>query len=440
MNWLRIFFVFLSAQLFFATKSDAAEFSYADLNGLSIVVEGEIEQGDAESFVEMVRGARGRVRNVFLYSGGGNLYEAMRIGGYIRDLALTTYSAQANFCAAESADNCICASACFFVHAGGVGRYGANLIVHRPYFDPEQFSELSFSSARQAYDTMLADSQIYLDEMGVPNELIEAVYATPSSEILDISLLGRNSQPIERQEPYLDYIGPTPELEHWVEARCGSTMESDHYVWFELYQNSRGAWSNEESRNSISEAVGMVFEDFLRIGTERMLCESAAMRDAQIDGFGNFFGRQSVFVEDPAALVAEMKIWRSAWKILGAPVADLQSLGWNTQDGNSWVAVDDTAGPVKILIAQEDGNIRRISLEYEIDLSPSLEEFTSATMEETVSRLIPTPYSIEILEAHGNASWGEFRLRHRESAAICLARGILLRNDLELNLYFACEN
>lgn len=442
MNWRGLFFVFLSTQLLFATKSDAAEISYADLNGLSIVVEGEIQQGDAESFVEMVRAGRGRIRNVFLYSSGGNLHEAMRIGRHIRELALVTYSAQGDFCAAESADNCICASACFFVHAGGVELYGSNLIVHRPYFDPEQFAELSFSSARQAYDTMLADSQIYLEDMGVPDLLIEAVYETPSSDILDISLSGQASQPIERQEAYLDYIGPNPELEHWIESRCGSIMESKHYVWFERYWQSGGAWSNEESQNSIAEDVGMDFEEFLRVGSERSLCEDDAMRDARLDGFGNVFGREAFFVEDPAALVATMTTWRSAWSILGAPVADLQSLRWDTQDGNTWVAVavDDTAGPVRLFVLQEDGNIRRISVEYEINLSPSLEEFTSATMEETVSILIPNPYSIDILDAWGSASWGEIRWRHRESAATCMARGVLLHNDLELNLYFACEN
>ena len=57
--------------------------------------------------------------------------------------------------------------------------------------------------------------------MGVGPVLVDAVYNTPSEEILDISLIKLDGETSELEEAYLYYLGPQSVLEEWREARCG---------------------------------------------------------------------------------------------------------------------------------------------------------------------------------------------------------------------------
>ena len=161
-NFASIIFLSIVTLSVFSARANSAEIFFVAHNGLNIVIEGEIVEGDEEKFLQLAQSARGGLQKVFLYSAGGNLHTAMGIGRAIRKLALPTYSAQRQFCLAKDRNNCICASACFFIHAGGIERYGSNLLVHSPYFDPSQFAQLSFSDARRAYNSMLVESRSYL--------------------------------------------------------------------------------------------------------------------------------------------------------------------------------------------------------------------------------------------------------------------------------------
>ena len=56
----------------------------------AIVIEGEIAQGDFETFVKIVRENQGKVDGVYLFTAGGDFREAMKIGRAMRALELAS--------------------------------------------------------------------------------------------------------------------------------------------------------------------------------------------------------------------------------------------------------------------------------------------------------------------------------------------------------------
>lgn len=80
--------------------------------------------------------------------------------------------------------NCICASAGFFIHIGGINRSGTYLVVHRPYFQKGKFGELSQDEAKRRFDVLQDEARTYMQEMDVPKHIQEDVLGTPSDKAL----------------------------------------------------------------------------------------------------------------------------------------------------------------------------------------------------------------------------------------------------------------
>jgi hypothetical protein len=98
-------------------------------------------------------------------SPGGNLFEAMKIGRWVRQNRLGVV-AEGN-----------CASACVWILAAGLTRdvIPTTLIqVHRPYLTRD-----GGATASQHLRDALRDSKDYFDEMGVPSELAERMFSVP---------------------------------------------------------------------------------------------------------------------------------------------------------------------------------------------------------------------------------------------------------------------
>jgi hypothetical protein len=132
-------------------------------------VSGEMKEGFANRVITEIR--RLRPVGLVIDSPGGSVYEARRLGRYLRANGLST------------AVDKSCLSACVDVLAGGVERYitpGAILGIHQSRAP----KELSSHEGGQAY---VAGSALYLREMGVDDILALLAAAVPHQNIFLIS-------------------------------------------------------------------------------------------------------------------------------------------------------------------------------------------------------------------------------------------------------------
>jgi hypothetical protein len=172
-----------------------------------VLIKGRIEPGDAAKFAQLVRNSRPFLHEVALWSPGGSVDEAIKIGRLIRKGLMVT-SAPSNTSAkaiyldpvsglpekrsgwgslhdvrgCEGTD-CNCASACFLIWAAGVERSGSVLGVHRPTIASTAFSTLPPARAAVSYRHLLSEIGKYLDEMEVARRLIEIMTDTSSHEV-----------------------------------------------------------------------------------------------------------------------------------------------------------------------------------------------------------------------------------------------------------------
>jgi hypothetical protein len=198
-----------------ASKLDAAEISssvWIEKN-VHITVKGPIVSGDENAFKsEVLRWLKKDfyIGGVQLYSRGGDVRTALNIGRQIRLLNATTVGPNlslkypgSNSCTSGGAldqtvvyynpktgdgdDDCMCASSCFLIWAGGVGRNAGAMGVHRPRFDQQWYSKLDPATAESYYSATTADIKKYLAEMDVPTETAALMFAYPSSGMYYLS-------------------------------------------------------------------------------------------------------------------------------------------------------------------------------------------------------------------------------------------------------------
>lgn len=130
----------------------------------------EITDGFAEETISEIR--RRRVVGLVINSPGGSVFEARRLGRYLRTMGLRTAVDQA------------CTSACIDVLAGGVERYvtpAAKLGIHQSRV-PRQFS------SHEGGQLYVADAFLYLREMGIDPDVAIAAASVPNNKILLIPL------------------------------------------------------------------------------------------------------------------------------------------------------------------------------------------------------------------------------------------------------------
>ena len=216
---LRVFIAF-SLAIVLCPGSHAAEMRLlARGNYRSLIIEGPIESGDYEHFLKVVKDNQGKLADVYLLSPGGDFVEAMKIGRALRALEMGSVvpgrnSAGQPVCGDDDIPrtpaNCTAASAAFFIHVGAIERAGLYLVVHRPYFAPEQFAKLTESQAQAAFDALQRDARAYMTEMGVPPQVQEEVMGTPPDKgvVLDDKTV-RNY-----------FVGEIPYQQEWRHAKC----------------------------------------------------------------------------------------------------------------------------------------------------------------------------------------------------------------------------
>ena len=93
MNWLLVSVILLFLQLGFAIQLLAADLRLfvSDTDSFrAVVIEGEITPGDFDEFIRILKDNQGKVREVAVFSPGGDFYEAMKIGRVMRALQLAS--------------------------------------------------------------------------------------------------------------------------------------------------------------------------------------------------------------------------------------------------------------------------------------------------------------------------------------------------------------
>ena len=163
---------------------------------------GEIKPNDADKFIEMFNRLRSKFNNkecpfgtpwVMIDSTGGDVVEAIKLGRFIKQNALTTEMSPFRlvvknkmFDFADDMKNGQCFSACVFVLAGGVVRRvdaSTNQVgIHRPYFSQIEgdLSPSAIKSSRERLNKLIKD---YFEEVDINPSLLDDMLSIPPEKI-----------------------------------------------------------------------------------------------------------------------------------------------------------------------------------------------------------------------------------------------------------------
>jgi hypothetical protein len=213
----------------------------------------------------------------------------MKIGRAIRALELSTRVPMLNksgrpdcdiasiFPTPKDPNNCVSASAAFFIHIGGVRRAGRFIAVHRPYFEKGDFGELSQADAKKAFNDLQNSARTYMQEMGVPKHIQEDVLGTPS----DRTLL------LDKKTIDTYFWGYIPYLHEWLRNRCSKLTDAE----MERDENyAQRLWSGASSGNKFSESEREDRKGIREKKNEELACEGEAVRSSRLNAYQKYFG------------------------------------------------------------------------------------------------------------------------------------------------------
>jgi hypothetical protein len=179
--------LFSAAGLEAADIRPARSLSGAPLPGITI--EGAIAPGDYQKLVDVAAASR-ETHTVWLASPGGNLKEALRMGGLIRRLGLAVwvpFSKAEPLVTLKDPANNTCSSSCFLLYAAGVSRRGLVLGLHRPSLPADEYFSLGLDGAVAAHRVIAEAVTDYLAAMGVPSKYASLMLSTNASDMVWLS-------------------------------------------------------------------------------------------------------------------------------------------------------------------------------------------------------------------------------------------------------------
>jgi len=243
------------ACVFYLTSANSANVlpnKHADYMDPDLIIEGEIQKGDLVKVINILSRHGSAIDTVELYSPGGDVIEATRIGRLIRLLGLRTiipsYDEEGSpFCGSRylkclqenkkdvksqencklewDKRNCTCTSACFLIYIAGVERFGNYVGVHRSYIDSSRLKEMDGSDAIFYTEKINRLVSNYYEEMGVSKNLTDKIKNIPSNEIYWL-----NEKELEEGIGGRTIYG----YEEWLIAKCGTdpwpSVEYESYV------------------------------------------------------------------------------------------------------------------------------------------------------------------------------------------------------------------
>jgi hypothetical protein len=305
--FLSLLFTVLS---FKATSADIRPHINDSGSYRAIIIEGEIVEGDFETFISIVKENQGKVSGVYLFTPGGNFYEAMKIGRAIRTLELSSQAPMRDNSGSpicedsfglgitplpKNAQNCTLASAGFFIHIGGIHKGGNFLAVHRPYFGKGEFGRLSRSDAKKAFDLLQQSARDYMVEMGVPKHIQEDILGTPS----DKALL------LEEKVIKTHFWGKEPYYHEWILNKCSKLTDAEQVrakKYSSILRNTK-----DLSKQQMDD-----YKAIKKKQREEDNCEIKIIKQSRIDAYTKYFGiTPSDFTDH------DFSIWSDATKYIG---------------------------------------------------------------------------------------------------------------------------
>ncbi len=167
-----------------------------------IYASGEIRSGDFDRLRALLRKDFEAYiksdRTITLSSNGGDIIEAIKIGGLLKQMY------------AEILLDGDCASACFFLYISAVERnFTGRIGIHRPYFEQRYFAGLRPPDAEKKHFELTKMLNTFLESNDVPRDLIDKMNSTSSKEIYWLS------------EKEIEAIGRYPNwFEEFLLAKC----------------------------------------------------------------------------------------------------------------------------------------------------------------------------------------------------------------------------
>lgn len=301
-----------------AAAADIRPFISSSGSYRAIMIEGDIEPGDFDTFIRIVRENQGQVSNVYLYSPGGDFYESMKIGRAMRALELGSvvpmrspsgqpicYEHLLGIKPHNDPQNCTCASACFFIHIGGIFRGGTFLAVHRPYFKKGKFGELAQDDAKKAFDALQDSARSYLQEMGVPKHIEEDLLGTASDSALILD-----------DKTITTYFkGALPYRQEWEKNKCSRLSESETERAENYFQRLR-----QGNGPQLSLTESQDFDAIQKKKNEELDCAVNIESQSRVMAYEQYFGTKPNDSDGYNFLT-----WAGALKYLGKQFYDILS-------------------------------------------------------------------------------------------------------------------
>jgi hypothetical protein len=160
--------------------------------------------------------------------------------------------------------NNTCSSACFFLYAAGVKRFGKRVGVHRPFLSREEYQSMQLEHAGQVYSWIEEQTAVYLKEMGVPTRYVAMVMSTNSEEMRWLS-----EEDIDR-----DFDGIIKEYDDWFRAVCPHNSASQTAEDERLRQRVL-------KKIPLTEQEQLFRDEFDRVLAENVDCTTARLRGVQ---------------------------------------------------------------------------------------------------------------------------------------------------------------
>ncbi len=254
----------------------------------SMLISGPIEKGDFEKFRDVLKENEKIPYHVNLNSLGGDLTEAFKIGRLVRELRLSTVApllfshrnpsevlcwrewSRSEMRPIDQADQCVCASACFFIFVAGVDREGDLIAIHRPYMAKRASEQVALDEYATKYREVEREIRDYLTEMGVSQKWYDILISqsSQSSRFLTSDELREFS-----------YKWPH-DIEEWLLARCIKLTPKERQIRIKLWPKMQAG--------ALSEVEKMLFEEISKKHHEESVCEVKELSRERQRAFSRF--------------------------------------------------------------------------------------------------------------------------------------------------------
>ena len=187
-----------------------------------ITISGEIEAGDSDKFKQLILAqlrASHLISQFNIYSSGGNVDEAFKMGEQIRALAVPTNAPELldnkPRCTMGSLDaqttrvggSCDCQSACFLLWVAGIGRSGTYIGIHRPHYLNGPTRQKEFV---EQYGELMSKTKDYFRKLNLPDWVFPRLYSVASQDMLLLPL-----------NYFQDLQNNRIDLEEYILQKCG---------------------------------------------------------------------------------------------------------------------------------------------------------------------------------------------------------------------------